>query len=128
LFGASSAAVFRFEQGGSLKYLAGVGVPNRAVRKLEDAANSAWIADLLDKPGQPVVVHADKDHSAQGDGIWADLLDAATMAFAPLHSNGQTLGILVVCHGTPYNYQPQEHDILRVVAALASGVVARLPL
>jgi signal transduction histidine kinase len=75
-----------------------------------------------------VVVRAGKGTSAQGAGMWADLLDAATMAFAPLHSNGQTLGILVVCHRTPYDYQPQESDILRVGAALASGGVARLPL
>src|SRR5262245_39895488 len=91
LFSTDMGAIFHLGQNGSVKHVASVGLSPRSIRRLEVVSSANHIAALLDTSSRPVIFqHAKK--KAEEIGAWANLLDATTIALAPLQCEGAKLG------------------------------------
>jgi len=126
LFNTGMASVFRMSHDGSLEHLAGLGVSPHSTRKLEEAGRPGWPSDLFSESIAPVVFQNAQGQPPTGEvAAWARLLNVATIALVPLHSDKKTLGMLALFHRAPYNYTSGECDLLVIVAALLSTAVER---
>lgn len=128
IFHADMASVFHFRENGSLKHVAGIGLPPLTIHKLEDISNSRQISALLDKSSPPVIAHTTGTYRKTAAGSWADFMGVATIALAslPMQSDDKRHGLLVLCHKAPYEYPPNDLAILRILAVLVTPVVIKV--
>ncbi len=125
LFQAVMGGLFLYEQERELKYQAGFGFSPGFIRDIEEVNKTDLAIRYVSGITSPLVApDARSDPSTLAIGKAATSDGIVTLAWSPLISGGETLGLLLLCHKAERPYSSDDLGLLQMLVALLALTAA----